>query len=445
MSLASGSALLLGGRVLEYLAVGIAGVLVARGLGPEGRGVYSLVNQASAWSVAFVVPGLADAAVYLWGRRRYDLRALWGNYLAWWVGVMALLSAGALAVLAVGRPLLGMAPWQLSLALGGGMALLLYEGAQTLALGQGMAGRYVLAQVTAPLLRLAGIAALFVLGTGLAAVLGVWVGALLVACALAVALARLPLRPSLDLAALRHQLAYGAKGFAGWMLAALNHRLDVFIVGGLLGAAAVGRYTVAFNAAELSWWVPLAVGSVLFPKASSLPPDVSAQLAVTVCRRTLLVAALAIACLGSAGYILIPLLYGEEFRQSVSAFYVLLPSGLFYSVSKVLGSSLWALGRPQVGVYSGLASAPVMLALNFLLVPHLGIEGAALASMAAYLLNAAVVLAVFSRATATPWWRPLLPEARDLRALAEGGASLWRRRPLADLGGDGARPRYRRT
>ncbi len=97
--------------------MGIAGVLVARGLGPEGRGVYSLVNQASAWSVAFVVPGLADAAVYLWGRRRYDLRALWGNYLAWWAGVAALLSAGALAVLAVGQPLLGMTPWQLSLAL----------------------------------------------------------------------------------------------------------------------------------------------------------------------------------------------------------------------------------------------------------------------------------------------------------------------------------------
>jgi O-antigen/teichoic acid export membrane protein len=420
LSLASGSALLLLGRLLEYLAVGVAGVLIARGLGPEGRGIYSLVNQASRWAVAFLVPGLAEAAIYLWGRGRYSLGDMWGNYLAWCLAASALLGAAAAAVALADWPLLGLAPWQLVLALVGGATVLFYQGAQTLLLGQGRAGAYVVLQAAGPLLRLGGIALAAALGMTVAAVLGVWLGALVASLVLALALLGLPLRPALHLESLRGQLLFGGKGFAGWVLTALNHRLDVFIVGGVLGAAAVGQYTVAFNSAELAWWVPLAVGSLLYPKASSLPQAASADLALVVCRRTLLVAAAAIALLALAGYRLIPLLYGGQFAASLPAFYVLLPSGLFYTVSKVLGSSLWGLGRPEVGIYSGLVSVPATLALDLLLVPRLGTVGAAAASDVAYLLNALTVLAFFARLTGCPWWRALLPLGEDVRALTWG-------------------------
>ncbi|HXG41164.1 MAG TPA: oligosaccharide flippase family protein [Dehalococcoidia bacterium] len=442
LSLASGSLLLVTGRVLEYMAVGVAGVLIARGLGPDGRGVYSLVSQSALWAVAFLVPGLAEAAIYLAGRGYYRLAELWGNYLSWCLGVTALLMATALAASLVGMPLLGMEPWQLVLALCGGSAILLYQGAQTLLLGRGWAGRYVLAQVSGPLVRLAGVGVAAFVGMTVPSVLGIWVGATLAATVLALALARLPLRPTLDLGSMRSQLAFGGKGFAGWVLAALNHRVDVFIVGGVLGPAAVGQYTVAFNSAELSWWIPLAVGSVLYPKASALSVEASVRLGAEACRRTLLVAALSVAVLGFSGHHLIPVLYGEEFRGSVTAFYILLPSGLLYSITKVLSSSLWGLGRPEVGIYAGAASLPSMLALNAVLVPRMGIEGAAVASLVAYSLNALVVLGTFVRCTATPWWQAVTPRADDLRVLVQGGLSvLVRARGWAGTGslGSGAR------
>jgi len=435
LSLASGSFLLLLGRVLEYLAVGVAGVLIARGLGPEGRGVYSLVSQSALWAVAFLVPGLAEAAIYLAGRGYYRLAQLWGNYLSWCLAAMALLAAVALAASMVGLPVLGMEPWQLALALSGGAAVLLYQGAQTLLLGQGRAGCYVLAQVSGPLVRLAGIGVAALLGMTVTLVLGVWLGATVAAAILALALLRLPLRPAFDRQSMRSQLVFGGKGFAGWVLAALNHRVDVFIVGGVLGAAAVGQYTVAFNSAELSWWIPLAVGSILFPKASALSADAGIRLGAAACRRTLLVAALSIAVLGVSGHHLIPLLYGEEFRQSVTSFYVLLPSGLLYSVSKVLSSSLWGLGRPEVGIYAGAASLPAMLTLNVVLVPRIGIEGAAIASLVAYFLNAAVVLGTFARYSEMAWWQAVAPRPDDLRVLVQGGLSvLDRARGWAGIG-----------
>jgi len=101
-------------------------VLIARGLGPEGRGVYSLVSQSALWAVAFLVPGLAEAAIYLWGRGRYSLGDMWGNYLAWCLAASALLGAAAAAVALADWPLLGLAPWQLVLALVGGATVLFY-------------------------------------------------------------------------------------------------------------------------------------------------------------------------------------------------------------------------------------------------------------------------------------------------------------------------------
>lgn len=438
MSVGSGSALLFGGRVLEYLAVGVAGVLIARGLGPEGRGVYSLVNQAAFWSSAFLAPGLAEAAVYYWGRGRHPVASLWGNYVTWWLGACLLLAAAAGVVLAADRHLFGIAPRFMVLALAGGAAMLFVQGAQTLMLGQGRAGRNVAVQVAGPVVRLLAIGGALAFGLTLPLVLGIWLGAVLATAVLAIALVGLPMRPALDLAALRDQVVFGGKGFAGWVLTAVNHRLDVFIVGGLLGAAAVGQYTVAFNTAELTWWVPLAVGTVLYPKASSLSAADAAELSASACRATLLLGAAATALLAAVGYKLIPLAYGGEFRESVPAFYILLPSGLLYTVTKVLSSSLWALGRPEISVLSGLASVPATLGLNFLLVPRLGIEGSAVASDVAYLLNALVVLAIFSRATGMPWWRALVPGRDDLRAVTDGARGLWAHRLAARVPGENA-------
>jgi O-antigen/teichoic acid export membrane protein len=112
----------------------------------------------------------------------------------------------------------------------------------------------------------------------------------------------------------------------------------------------------------------------------------------------------------------IPLVYGGKFVPSVTVFLILLPSGLFYTIHKVLGSSLSAHGMPQATLFAGLASLPLTVGLNVLLIPRWEITGAAIASDIAYAVNAAVILALFVRASGLSFREILLFNRSDFRA-----------------------------
>jgi O-antigen/teichoic acid export membrane protein len=139
-------------------------------------------------------------------------------------------------------------------------------------------------------------------------------------------------------------------------------------------------------------------------------------MSAVACRRTLVVTVLAGLCLVAVARPAIPIIYGGEFGPSVGVFLVLLPSGLFYTVHKVLGSSLSAHGMPQATLYAGLVSLPFTVGLNLLLVPRWGIVGAAVASDIAYAVNAGAVLLLFWKVSGISLRQTLLFNASDFEA-----------------------------
>jgi O-antigen/teichoic acid export membrane protein len=217
-----------------------------------------------------------------------------------------------------------------------------------------------------------------------------------------------------NLGALRQQLWYGMRGHFGWLLQSLNHRFDVFILGYFSGTSAVGYYAVAFNLAEMTWWMPLALGTALFPRASSLDAKANAALTASVIRRALPLTFCSILAMMLLGQPIIILLYGSAFEQSVAPFLILAPSGIFFTVYRLLSISLAAQGRPQASLYGGLVSVPIMLGANIILTPSLGAVGAAIASNMAYGAYAAYLVWYFRRATAMSIRSVFLPTRTDL-------------------------------
>ena len=215
---------------------------------------------------------------------------------------------------------------------------------------------------------------------------------------------------------IRRCLGYGWKAHMSTILAFLNYRLDMFLVAFYVGSFAVGLYGIAVAAAEGIWLLSQALSAVVFPRSAELKSNESlrTQLTTIVSRWVFVTSALAAAALACACGWFLPFVFGETFRGSVFAFRLLLPGVVIGSMSRVLSNDIAARGHPEVNMYIGFLTLLVNAVCNCLLIPLLGIEGAAIATSIAYCVNATAKTVAYSRLAGVKWHVPLAPTRSDI-------------------------------
>jgi O-antigen/teichoic acid export membrane protein len=177
----------------------------------------------------------------------------------------------------------------------------------------------------------------------------------------------------------------------------LSYRVDVFLVNWFWGATAVGLYVLAVNIAELVWLLPSAAATALFPKVAATQTKYreNAELASRACRFALWLSLSAAIILGVSGYLALPFVYGEAFRESRIPLLLLLPGVVGFSVVTVLAAYIAGMGRPQTNMLVSLVGALITITGDLLLIPRYGIAGAALVSSVSYLLSALLMAVIF--------------------------------------------------
>jgi O-antigen/teichoic acid export membrane protein len=183
---------------------------------------------------------------------------------------------------------------------------------------------------------------------------------------------------------LHKTLRFGVKGQIANVLQFFNYRLDTFILNYFLGASDVGLYNASVRFAELLWYLPNAVGFVIFPKASSTNAEEMNTFTPQVFRITVGLTALGALGLALLGKPLIRLVYSEAFASAYMPLLMLLPGVVLLGGAKVLANEIVGRGFPEynsIGSGIGLVTTVV---LDFLLVPRYGTKGAALATTIAY-------------------------------------------------------------
>ena len=83
---------------------------------------------------------------------------------------------------------------------------------------------------------------------------------------------------------------------------------------------------------------------------------------------------------------LVPIIYGTEYKDSVSIIIVLFIGVIFASIGKVSPSYFFTQGRPRVHLIITFITLIVNVTLNVFLIPINGIIGAAYASTIAYII-----------------------------------------------------------
>ena len=325
-----GSTLFFLSSLIIFVARFASSIIVARTLGVEGKGVYTLVLTISSLLVMLLDFGLASALTYLVASRQYAPRQVlsFGLWMSLFIGIAGSLIFYILYTLFLSQSFLAGVPqiyvmWAL-LFLPVNLLTSLYL---AIILGLQNILAYNLVNIIRALLNLSLLIASALFSLGLPGAIWSWLLANLGACLMVFWFLRKELRPIVSAPAtiLAASFRYGIKSYPANLFTLFTYRLDTFFVNLYSGAASVGIYSTGVSSAELLWYVPNAISSALFPKSATLDKDLGAQLTARVCRQTLLVMIPLTLVSAFLGRIFIPLFYGANFTGAVIPFLLLLP------------------------------------------------------------------------------------------------------------------------
>jgi O-antigen/teichoic acid export membrane protein len=202
---------------------------------------------------------------------------------------------------------------------------------------------------------------------------------------------RLHLTPQRALAG--RLLKYGFKISAGELTSTVNLRLDQMILASLFPAVQLGLYTAAVSAAQLAEVLGYAFRMVVTPRvAAQRSAEDRVRMLGTYFRRYWLVSIPYCGALAAVLPFAIPVLLGKAYAQSVLVAEILLLGSVLVAARQVLAAGAQALGDAWLNSKAELVALPVTVVTLLVLLPRLGILGAAISSVLAYGTQAAVVL-----------------------------------------------------
>jgi O-antigen/teichoic acid export membrane protein len=178
----------------------------------------------------------------------------------------------------------------------------------------------------------------------------------------------------------------------------LSYKMDIWFVNYFHGKQLTGVYALGVSLAQMLWLLPSAIQSVLYAFIST---HTDRQLMIQRTIKTTKQIGLYAISAGIAGYLLslylVPVLFGEEFRESVQCIGLLFIGVVPFCLSMAVSGYFAGTGRVRINLYSAILGFIVCLAADLLLIPSYGILGAAIASSISYLSTVTFLLVKFHR------------------------------------------------
>ena len=383
-------------NITSTVVAGLGGIILARAVGPTIRGEYAAIT---AWfGVALMVGGMGQPAALCFyvarnpGRAREYVATSRAMMLV--TGTLALVSGLLLArFLAHGNTAM-LAGYQIAFC----ASIVAFTGASyTFSLQACDIHRWNMVRVSQPVLSLIAIGvlwrlkqltldnALLVLPLSMA----VQFGLAYAACR------RVGLAPGRARSALVRSLsAYGIAQIAALTPAAVNAQLDQLVLSQTVPPADLGRYAVAVSLTSLPVPLVAAIGNVAFPRLASQRYATSTthrmqRLAVF---GSAMIAIALLVPLAAVAYWVVPAVFGAGYRGAVPLVWILTPGAVFLACGQVVGDLLRGRNRPIVVAWAQGLAAVFTIVLLLVLLPIIGVGGAAIASTVSYGMALAAML-----------------------------------------------------
>ncbi|MBM3327926.1 MAG: hypothetical protein FJY67_00445 [Calditrichaeota bacterium] len=391
----------LGGQFGTF-AVGLVGqIVIARALGPDGKGLLSL-TMLVAMSLANIGHlSYGSACSYFIGRQPVNRSSVAGNSLFFTVLWGFLWTALAMLFMPTVRdrfiPLVS--DRLLMMATVTVLPLLLLEYGNSMLIGFDRIFKMNLIMVSREMIFVSTMALVWIAGgASVETAIALWGLAILTA---GILLLTNSIREvgglRLDIPSLLAMLRFGISFHLSNVLSFLRSRFDLFIIAFFMSRSEVGYYSLAAAILVGLRYLPAAIGQVLLPYVAQRSDDAGNQMTPLLVRIGFALTLLAGCALVIFGYPLIYLLFGPAFIPAYKPLAVLVPGAVVLTLATMLAGDLIGRGKPHYSVIVSVITFVLNVAAGLILIPRLGIMGAALASTGTHFLTGSMFLYFFLR------------------------------------------------
>lgn len=377
----------------------ISSVIIARTLGPEGKGIFAIATLVPKMLFMFGNLGLSSAIIYFIGKKKYSLQDVSSS-----IFTLAIILGFGLCLLTIlllncfsftflkGVPflLIGMSVFILPFNL-----LISFYNSSLLAKEKIKLYNFIQILPNAIFLTFFLLLLLFSKKTILNAVISQLLASISICLILVFLLRKLTkmkINISVNRKFIKDSLKFGGKAYLANLMTFFTYRLDIFLVNFFLSPIQVGYYSLAVGLAEFLWYIPNATSTILFPRITSLKSEEARKFTPKVMRHILFIIIIAALCLFSFSKFIIKIMYGKLFFPSLIPLWLLLPGVIMLSIGKITSSDLLGRGKPIYATIISAVTLLVTIVLDLWLIPRFGIAGAAIASTIAYSLSATIGL-----------------------------------------------------
>lgn len=421
------------GTRMITMAFGLfTGIITARVLGPENRGIFGLVALFPASLVTLSKFGQGIASVYFIRKEKEDVSRVASNILiiavvtgASLIGVSLFLREYVLTTVLRGVP-----GWAFFVVMPLVPVLLIESYMYGLLQATDRFRVYNIRLLSEAVLTLTGMATvLVVLGWGLPGALGVAVGVRL--CMVLWVIVTIhrgtPLRLSFDTSLFRRMIRYGLKSHVQIIASHFHFKAAMYLVAYFTSPAQVAFYAIASRLAEHILWVPQSLGMALFPRLADSSDKRAHEMTAAAVRQSLVVTGSIAVSLALAGELLITTWYGAEYAAAGRPLRYICAGIVMMSMFVLLSRNFTSRNRQAINIVAAYVALGGNLGLNVYLIPLYGISGAAMATAFSYTAAALILLVFFLRDSGLHWY--------DVLILKRSDVAMWKRL-LSDVWAD---------
>jgi O-antigen/teichoic acid export membrane protein len=181
---------------------------------------------------------------------------------------------------------------------------------------------------------------------------------------------------------------FGVQSMALVLLLTSMYKIDVLLVSYFLDATKTGHYRAALQVSEFMWVVSVAMELVMIQSTAELwdrgALDELTALVSRYLRYVVVATVLLVAGVFVLGEQFLTVYFGSPYEASVLPLRVLLPGVLGFAVARVIWPVLQAGGHLRRLLLATGGAVVLNLLLNLLLIPRIGIIGAAIGTATAY-------------------------------------------------------------